>query len=175
MRSARRRRDFISLDEEALKSSCGLVQSQLMELCFTYREQHMQGPRGEGEGWVPYWVGLGWTRVSDLGFLLLWQTPWRKVSWERKGLFHLTHLISSSLREARAGTQTGQESVVRVWCRFHGAGLLTGLFCVACFRTSCFIYLRTSYPGWHCSEWAGPSHINLQENALQICLQTTQS
>lgn len=61
----------MSLDEEALKSSCGRVQSQLMQLYFTYRELHMRGLRGEGEGWVPYWVGLGWTRVSDLGFLLL--------------------------------------------------------------------------------------------------------
>lgn len=47
----------MSLDEEALKSSCGLVQSQLMELCFTYTYT-CEGPEVKEK--VGFHTGLGW-------------------------------------------------------------------------------------------------------------------
>ena len=43
---------------------------------------------------------------------------------ERKGLFGLYNLNNSLLREAKAGTQTGQESGGRSWCKCHGRKLL---------------------------------------------------
>ena len=78
----------------------------------------------------------------------------------RKGFIPLTFMQHcSSLREVRAGCQTGQEHGGRSWCRGHEGVLLTDLLIMAC--SACFrIEPRTTSPGWHHPQWTGISLIN---------------
>jgi hypothetical protein len=55
-----------------------------------------------------------------------------KVGWKVYLDFTLPVHHSPSLSEVRAGTQTGQESGGRCWCRGHGRMLLTDLLLLSC-------------------------------------------
>jgi hypothetical protein len=65
----------------------------------------------------------------------------------REGFIWLTFPCdSSSLKEVRTGTQSGQESRSRSWCRGDGGVLLTDLLSMAC--SACFlIESKTISPG----------------------------
>lgn len=67
MRSARRKRDFMSLDEEALKSSCGRVQSQLMAWSSVSHAKISTYEGPEVKEKVGFHTGLGWVGP---GFLI---------------------------------------------------------------------------------------------------------
>lgn len=73
--------------------------------------------------------------------------PWKKSKLGRKGFIWLSLLhCSLSLKEARAGSHTGQEPGGRSWCRVHGGMVLTGLLPMA-LSAWFLIESRTTDPG----------------------------
>jgi hypothetical protein len=89
------------------------------------------------------------------------QTSWPRSKLGRKGFIQLTlpH-CSSSRKEVRTETYTGQELGSRSWCRSHGGVVLTGLLPLPC---SAYFLLepRTTSPemapptmGWALSAWS---------------------
>ena len=77
---------------------------------------------------VKYSTYIAYYRVSYLGLLLLWP----KSMWGRKGIIWLVlPQHCSSVKEVRAGTQTGQAPGGRSRCEIHGGVLLIGLLPLA--------------------------------------------
>ena len=71
---------------------------------------------------------------------------------------------SSSLREAKVGTQARQKTGGRSWSRDQGGTLLNCSLFISC-------SIGPLAQGWSHLQWAGPSYINhIQENAPQACL-----
>lgn len=104
---------------------------------------------------------LGRTKQNPAFFLLLWQTPRPKATWEEADLFHLED-YSSSLREVRAETRG----------RNLGAGAEAEAMESAAYglaprgsRSATFLTPPQEHP-----QWLGPpTSITTQDNTPQIC------
>ena len=141
---------------------CVCVCEFLCNICVCVREGHgrKEGKREEEGNRDRDGKHVCWLRVSTE--VMKTSCPKNKLGWKWFIQRILPHCSSSS-KQDRTATQTGQDPGGRSWCRDQGGVLLTGLLLLIC--SACFLIESGPTPqGWHCLSW------DLINHELRKCL-----